>query len=236
MWQTILVGILSGLFGGGFIVGVIEILRYRRELSSWKKEEKQIEINLIRANQNHTRWENCDYLSDEEKVRLFESGLLNKINEWKFLVILSITNLTDHDILALEVYLAQPQPKLVEPKEENKKYFSGYKRQVVRRYDLLTKQLLEDIDLPLTIPAHGKAGIVFVGDFQYDYPNLVEGIPSKLRFIIKTDSNLTHSLEIEPENTLSFFYGDEVSQQTDSDEYHWVGYLEKNGIDHSLPF
>ncbi|HAE43221.1 MAG TPA: hypothetical protein DCG34_09945 [Clostridiales bacterium] len=236
MGTTILLGILGGLFSGGLIVGVIEILRYRRELSRWKKEDQKIELTLIHANQNYLRWKTDNHSSDEEKVRLYESGLIDKIRDWKFFIMISFSNLTDQDILAIGLNLEHPQPKMVMPKKEDKKYFSGYKNQVVRRYNLLTKQLIEDFDLPLVIPARGKSGVVFVGDFQYDYPNLVEDVPAKLRFVIKTDNSTSQSLDIEPSNDL-ISYGEEIDIPDVSSDFHWVGYLDKNGIEHTpLPF
>lgn len=234
MGTTILLGILGGLFSGGLIVGVIEILRYRRELSHWKKEDQKIELTLIQAKQIYLRWETNNYSSDEEKVRLYESGLIGKIESWKFFIMISFSNLTEQDILAIGLNLEQFQPKMVKPKKEDRKYFSGYKRQVLRRYNLLTKQLIEDHELPILIPARGKSGVVFVGDFQYDYPNLVENVPAKFRFVIKTDNCSSQSLDIEPNDDLDFV-GEEIDTPEHSDEVHWVGFLDKNCIEHSGP-
>lgn len=235
MWTNILLGIIGGVFSGGLIVGIIEILRYKRDTSKWKKEDQKLEVSIIDANQGVTRWKTRNMDGDEEKVRLYESGLIDKVSSWKFIIVISLTNLTDHEILAHKIKLEQLQPNMIKPKKENKKFFIGYKNQVLHRYNLLTKQIIEDYDLPLIIPAHGKSGIVFVGDFNYDYPNLVEDTPNEVKFSIQIEENEIHSVVIKFENTLSFF-GSEIDYDSETEETHWVPYFDKNNIEHGIPF
>lgn len=236
MGTAILFGLIGGIFGGGLIVGVIEIFRYNRERSNWKKEDQKIDISIINAHEVTARWSTDRLFDDnEEKVRLYESGLLDKVSDWKFIIMISLTNLTNQEILAHKLLLEQLQPKMTKPRKEDKKYFLGYKNQVLRRYNLLTKEIIEDHDLPLVIPAHGKSGIVYVGDFEYDYPNLVEDVPNVVKFVIEIENNERRSVEITLDNFLSFS-GEEIDFNTDTGETHWVAYLDKNNIDHGIPF
>ena len=231
----ILAGLLGGLFGGGLIVGWIEFKRYSREKKEWARADKKVELIKLTTQSLITNWD-TKYANDTEKIRLFESGLNGKIRYWRFLIKYEIANLTGQDILAHSISPEIPQPKMIKPFKEDKKYFNGYKRQSLKRYNLLSKEITDDSDFPIIIPAHSKIGMVFFGDNEFDYPNLVEEVARTGLIKIVFDGNVTLTDEFSFDEEESDFYLAELDYVKGTDELHWVPYLEKKGIEHGIPF
>jgi hypothetical protein len=147
-----------------------------------------------------------------------------------------MANLTDQAIMAHSLNLEIPAPKLIKPQKQDKKYFTGYKYQVVRKYDMVQKTIIEDFNLPLIISPHSKTGVVFIGQYEFDYPNLVDDIPTNLLFKMEIDNNEKFDLQIIPNEQENAYELTEVDETTDGENIHWIPYMEKNEIPHGLPF
>lgn len=231
----ILSGLLGGLFGGGLIVGWIEFKRYSREKKEWDRTDKKVELIKLTTQSCISNWD-TKYENDTEKIRLYESGLNGKIRYWRFFIKYEIANLTGQDILAHSISLEIPQPKMIKPHKEDKKYFNGYKGQTLKRYNLLSKEITDNSDFPIIIPAHSKIGMVFFGDNEFDYPNLVEEVPRTGLLKIVFDGNMTLTDEFSFDNLEDESYLTEIDYITMGEGLDWIPYMEKKGIEHGFPF
>ena len=153
-----------------------------------------------------------------------------------FLIKYEIANTTGQDILAHSISLEIPQLKMIKPLKEDKKYFNGYKRQTLKRYNLLSKEIIDDLDFPIIIPAHSKIGMVFFGDNEFDYPNLVEEVARTGLIKIVFDGNVTLIDEFSFDNLEHEFEFTEMDYIESGEELHWIPYMEKKGIEYGLPF
>lgn len=228
-WAQIWPALLGSLLGGGLILGWIELMRYRRERKQWKKADQKIELIELISESHFKRW-NPEREKDQEKIRIFESGLKGKIRSWYFCVKYEISNLTSQDILAHDISLDISQVKMTTPEKESPSYFNGYKKQTLRRYHLLSKELIGDNDFPIIIPAKSKIGVVFVGQYNYDYPNLVTSLPEDSLIKIVFDGNEIVESTFKFTNVDNFWNLSEIKFELDGNELHWVPYMEKHGI------
>lgn len=224
----IVLGLLGGILSGG-VISWIEFRRFQREKAGWNKADQKIELIRLLSESNFTRW-NPLRESDQEKIRIFESGLKGKIHIWNFCVKYEIANLTNQDILAHDISLDISQVKMTKPEKESPDYFNGYKMQTVRRYHLLSKELIEEVDFPIIIPAKSKIGVVFVGHHEYDYPNLVTKLPEDSLIKITYDGNETIESTFQFNDIDDFWDIKDIRFNESMTELHWVPFMEKHNI------
>ena len=237
-WQQFFISILGGFLSGGLIIGWIEIKRYKRENILWNQEKEKIHIHVSSAKYSIQRWSGKKTSNDEEKIRIFESGLEGNVSLWRYIIKFSLENLSNRDLLAENISFEFPPPNLLDSIKEDKKYFSTHTYPIKRRYNMFTKSILENRDFPLLIPVKSTIGIVFIGSNEYDYPNLVVDVPIEGRIQI----NINNDINVDEKVSFVFYNSiyDEVAHSPINSDIHWVPYLvETNQINKDedfLPF
>ena len=230
--DVIVITIITGILSGGIVIAWIEFQRHRHENIEWKQKEKKVEIRVISAKSDSSRW-NTNLYDEKEKLRIFETGLDGKVQSWEFLIQIVISNLLENDILATEITLETPQPDMETKENKNLKYERYISRLSIEKYDLMKKNIIDDSSLPLIIPAKSSTGVVFYGSWVFDYPFLTKSVPLKATFKMTLDdgtSRIENIILTEVEYSLDTAY-------STTGEKHWRPYLIKNNImPEEIPF
>jgi hypothetical protein len=229
--DAIILTIVTGLLSGGIVIAWIELQRHRHEKLEWKEKEKKVEIRIISAKSDIRRW-NASRYDEKEKLRIFETGLDGKISYWAFLIQIVISNLLENDLLATEITLETPQPDMEMKENKNLKYEKNISSLSLIKYDLMKKDIINDLTLPLVIPAKSSTGVVFYGVWNFNYPFLTKSVPNKATFKMTLDDGTTR---VENIDLIEVEYLSDIGTSA-SGEDHWRPYLIKNNIEEEIPF
>jgi len=196
----ILISLVSSIIGGGILISWIEFQRLRREKEEWKLKDKKIDLKLLSVEVDEFHWNVAEVGDEKEKLRIYETGLNNKVKEWLFLIKIAYSNLTDRDIIITMAELEIPMPifEIAKMEGENKKNFNPLD---IKKYDLMNKNPIYSGSFPLVIPQKSTTGIVFMGHWYFPYPYLVSSVPSNATFKITLDDGNTRQLIVDFSNT-----------------------------------
>ena len=195
IWQVLL-SFFGSIIGGGMIVAWIEFQRLRREKEEWKLKDKKIDIKILSVEANENRWNPTIYKDEKKKLSIYEKGLNDKVSDWMFIIKIAYSNLTDRDILVTMAELEIPMPNYEVAKIEGTKQERFYPIKITK-YDLMKKTLINEYSFPLVIPQKSTAGIVFLGNWNFNYPYLVNSVPSSSSLIIKLDDGINRQINID---------------------------------------
>lgn len=192
----VLLSLLSGVVGGGIILAWIEIQRHRHEKVEWKLRDKKIDIKILTVESNISYWDPSTYNDEKQKLAIYEKGLTNKVSEWLFVVKVSYSNLSDRDILITSADLEIPMPSYEVGKTtgENKTRFYPI---TLHKYNLMEKTLITGYSFPLVLPQKSTGGIVFLGDWSFNFPYIVNSVPMSSTLLIKLDDGQTRQIAID---------------------------------------
>jgi hypothetical protein len=232
-WNNLLLDMfkiaLGGLIGGG-IVAWIEWKRYGRQKSEWKLSDKKIDIRVVDAYSTHKRWSVSTAINKDEELRIYKSKLDGKLEEWKYLVIVSVVNTSPNDILVLSAELELPQIN-IQKIQLSEEYKRPQELPFNNVYNYLSKEKLNDIDFPLKIEEKSTNGLVFFGGWYFDAPNLVDMPPSTatVTFILDDKSEHRKVIKFEEKEYRSF-----EDAYTISRELHWMPHVRKFGENYDI--
>ena len=139
------------------------------------------------------------------------------------MVKIAYTNLTDVDILATSISLEIQQPNF-EKATLKKQYQVNPFYPKLERYDLMKKNVIKNNDLPIVIPGKSTSGVVYLGEWDFDYPNLVNSLPLTATFKILLEDGSFRNINID------FTKSDEISEIAYSSNgvMHWAPAIEKH--------
>jgi hypothetical protein len=183
-------------------VGYVEWRRLRRQQREWDLTDKQVELRLIDAEFTEQRYSVQNASSKEEELRLYKAKLDGKLRNWQYLVKVSVVNTTSAELLALSADLQIPQFD-IERIELNKDDSRPQRLPLRHTYDLLKKRRIAKVDFPVAIPPKGAIGFVFLGEWYFDAPNLVETPPASATFSLQLDDKSDHKLSLSFKETES---------------------------------
>lgn len=229
--------LLGGILSGGVVIAWIEYQRHRHEKIDWELKEKKIELRVIESDSIEKRWKAESCRDEAEKLRIYESDINGKIKEWEFLIKIVISNLTNSDVLALSMVLEIPQLNIEKKTLKDKAIKEKCHEYKLLKYDLMKKNIINDWDLPIVIPANTSTGIVLFGRWTFDYPFLVMSKPTTSTFKVVLDDKTTRSIRIDF-NEKDDYYLNDIRSGPDGYEA-WSPYLEKIGFltqEDELPF
>ena len=196
--QSILIDLLKialgGVVGGG-IVAWIEWQRLRRERTEWAEADKKIELRVLEAASQELRWSVEQAREKDEELRLYKSKLDRKLREWIYFAKVTIANTTPNELLILAANLEIPQFEVEKVQLENQ-YIRPQQVPIQTVHDLFGKQRLLDIDFPIRIPARSSVGFVYLGDWHFDAPNLVQKPPTTATFSLVLGDKSEHKITV----------------------------------------
>lgn len=222
----VLLSLLSGVIGGGIILAWIELQRHRHEKEEWKLKDKRIDIKVLSVESDVERWDPTKYRDEKEKLKIYEFGLNNKVSEWKFIIKIAYSNLTDRDIIitSADVEVPMPNYEVAKVTSDVKERFYPIKFTI---YDLMKKNLIDENSFPLVLPQKSTTGIVFFGKWDFRYPYLVSTLPSSSNLIIKLDDGITRQIAIDFTNA---GFISELGYSS-SGNPHWYPAIAVSGVD-----
>lgn len=222
----VLLSLLSGVIGGGIILAWIELQRHRHEKEEWKLKDKRIDIKVLSVESDVERWDPTKYRDEKEKLKIYEFGLNNKVSEWRFIIKIAYSNLTDRDIIitSADVEVPMPNYEVAKVTSDVKERFYPIKFTI---YDLMKKNLIDENSFPLVLPQKSTTGIVFFGKWDFRYPYLVSTLPSSSNLIIKLDDGITRQIAIDFTNA---GFISELGYSS-SGNPHWYPAIAVSGVD-----
>jgi hypothetical protein len=232
-WQQLLISLFGGLVGGGLIVSWIELKRFTRERNQWTEEDKKMLIHVNSALYSIRHWDAKNISEEDEKIRVFESGLNGNISSWKYFLKFGLENLSKRDLLVNKIDLNFSNPTRIKVTQEDRKYFRKYHFLISRIYDMFNKSLIHDRNFPLLIPANSTMGIVIIGINDFDYPDIVTEVPTMGIITIALNGGFYLQKEICFTDKNFIF---DIDTSTVTGEYHWTPYLEFINEYEELPF
>jgi hypothetical protein len=201
-WGDALLEILKLVLAGGVggsIVALIEWQRFRRQRSEWARADAKVELRVIEASYNESRFSTRTVKDKDEELRIYKAELDGKLREWSYLVQVSVVNTTETEILALAADLEIPEFNIIEgfaPKGKDDPLVRHVSPPTAYKYNLMSKELLSLVDFPVAIPLKSATGFIFYGHHNFDFPSIVQDPPQVARFNLKLGDRSEHGLPV----------------------------------------
>lgn len=186
--------ILGGLIGGG-VVAWIEWQRLRRQRAEWAELDKKVELRVLEGASTEYRWSTEYAANKDEELRLYKSKLDGKLREWVYFAKVTVADTTGNELLVLTANLEIPQVE-VEKIQLDKQYIRPQRVPVQIVHDLFGKQRLLTADFPIRIPPHSSTGFVYLGEWHFDAPNLVQKPPTAATFSLVLGDKSEHKITV----------------------------------------
>lgn len=113
---SVIIPVLSGLFGGGAVSAYIEWRRFQKEQ---QVDRQKLDINIIQGSIFSTKWRAAQRARADERLYIFDNGLNDTVRSYDTCIEFGLTNLTDQELLItdmgfeIEAPLPEP-PRIVE--------------------------------------------------------------------------------------------------------------------------
>jgi hypothetical protein len=109
LWD-LLVNLISILISGGLLLLLIEWRRHRREQSQWKREDTKLEIDVPRAEINHTAWAIDAKMNEGMQLQIYKRQLLGTVKTYSILVDFVIRNTTNGELVIISYGVEENAP------------------------------------------------------------------------------------------------------------------------------
>lgn len=96
---TLVINTVSIILGGGLIGLWIDWRRHQRELRQWAKEDKQLEIDIPRADMRVWRYQLEKHMGDKEKLQIYEGKLEGTVEKFLIVVQFAVRSTTNSDVI-----------------------------------------------------------------------------------------------------------------------------------------
>jgi hypothetical protein len=98
-WLPLLANIIGIILGGGLIALVIEWRRHQRELKQWELQDRQLQIDIPKAEMAASMWTLTDRTDKDRKILIYENRLENTVSDLLVVAEFVIRNTTSAEII-----------------------------------------------------------------------------------------------------------------------------------------